>query len=180
MAVQPFVGLQFHNLFYTDGRTPWTSDQPVARPLPTHRTTQTQNKRTQTSMAWVGLETTIPAFERAKRVHDLDRAVTVSGLLSFAELNAIISTWDSNLRRCHKESAIILVFTPCSSDKPLRFGEHIVSIFPQIVQRYNPEDCTLQAPLREPQIQHSYSKRCVCLQISNFRTYSQYCLNDMD
>jgi hypothetical protein len=37
----------FRNHFYTDGRTPWTSDQPVARPLPTHRTTQTQNKRTQ-------------------------------------------------------------------------------------------------------------------------------------
>jgi hypothetical protein len=29
--------------FYTVGRTPWTGDQPVARPLPTHRTTQTQN-----------------------------------------------------------------------------------------------------------------------------------------
>jgi hypothetical protein len=27
----------------TVGRTPWTGDQPVARPLPTHRTTQTQN-----------------------------------------------------------------------------------------------------------------------------------------
>jgi hypothetical protein len=34
----------------TVGRTPWTNDQPVARPLPTHRTTQTQNKRTRTSM----------------------------------------------------------------------------------------------------------------------------------
>jgi hypothetical protein len=32
-------------IFYTDGRTPWTSDKPVARPLPTQRTTQTQNKR---------------------------------------------------------------------------------------------------------------------------------------
>jgi hypothetical protein len=32
--------------FYTHGRTPWTSDQSVARSLPTHRTTQTQNKRT--------------------------------------------------------------------------------------------------------------------------------------
>jgi hypothetical protein len=46
----PFVGpwplLQFRNLFYTDVRTPWTSDQSAARPLPTHRTTQTQNKRT--------------------------------------------------------------------------------------------------------------------------------------
>jgi hypothetical protein len=50
MALQPFVWpwplLQFRDLFYTDGRHPWTSDQPVARPLPTHRTTQTQNKCT--------------------------------------------------------------------------------------------------------------------------------------
>jgi hypothetical protein len=36
MALQPFVRpwplLQFRNLFYADGRTPWISDQPVARP----------------------------------------------------------------------------------------------------------------------------------------------------
>jgi hypothetical protein len=54
VPLQPFVGpwplLQFRNLFYTDDRTSWTGDQPVARPLPTHRTTQIQNKRTQTSM----------------------------------------------------------------------------------------------------------------------------------
>jgi hypothetical protein len=31
---------------YTVGWTPWTGDQPVTRPLPTHRTTQTQKKRT--------------------------------------------------------------------------------------------------------------------------------------
>jgi hypothetical protein len=42
------LGLFFSFLIiYTDGRTPWTSDQPVARPLPTHTTTQTQNKGTQ-------------------------------------------------------------------------------------------------------------------------------------
>jgi hypothetical protein len=49
MAAQLFVGawppLQFRNLFYTGGRTPWTGDQPVARSLSKHRTTQTQNKR---------------------------------------------------------------------------------------------------------------------------------------
>jgi hypothetical protein len=49
MALQPLVGpwpfLQFRNLLYTDRRTPWESDQPVARPLPTRRTVQTQNKR---------------------------------------------------------------------------------------------------------------------------------------
>jgi hypothetical protein len=84
MALQPFVGpwplLQFRNLCYTDGKTPWASDQPVARPLPTHRTTKTQNKRhTQTSMPWVGFEPTILASERAKAVHDLECATTVIG-----------------------------------------------------------------------------------------------------
>jgi hypothetical protein len=49
MALQPFIGpwplLQSRNLFfYTDGRRTRTSDQPVARPLPTYRITQTQNK----------------------------------------------------------------------------------------------------------------------------------------
>jgi hypothetical protein len=36
--------LFFHFDHLTDGRAPWTSDQLVARPLPKHRTTQTQNK----------------------------------------------------------------------------------------------------------------------------------------
>jgi hypothetical protein len=49
----------------------------VTRPLPTHRTTQTQNKRAQISMSWVGFEPTIPVFQRAKTVHALDRAATV-------------------------------------------------------------------------------------------------------
>jgi hypothetical protein len=43
---RPFI--QLRNNFFTDGRTPWTSDQPVARTLPKHRTTQTQNKRIHT------------------------------------------------------------------------------------------------------------------------------------
>jgi hypothetical protein len=80
MALQPFVGLwpllQFRNLFYTDGRTPWTGDQPVARPLPTQRTTQTQNKRIYKHTC---LEPMIPVFKRAKTFHALDRAATVIG-----------------------------------------------------------------------------------------------------
>jgi hypothetical protein len=40
-ALQSFAGLwpllQFRNHFYTDGRTPWETDQPVTRSLPTHR-----------------------------------------------------------------------------------------------------------------------------------------------
>jgi hypothetical protein len=78
MALQPLWALAAFSVpsLYTVGRTPWTSDQPVVRPLPTQRTTQTQNKRTQTSMPWVGFEPTMPAFERAKTVHALHRAVT--------------------------------------------------------------------------------------------------------
>jgi hypothetical protein len=51
LALQPPWALdsdfQFHD-YFTDGRTPWTSDQLVARPLANHRTTQTQNKRIHT------------------------------------------------------------------------------------------------------------------------------------
>jgi hypothetical protein len=66
------AAFQFLNLFHTVSRTPWTGDQLVGWPLPKHRTTQTQNIRTQTSMTWVGFETTILVFERAKTVHALD------------------------------------------------------------------------------------------------------------
>jgi hypothetical protein len=54
-------------------------DQPVARPLPTHRT-QTQNKCTQTSIPPVGFEPTISVLEREKKVHALGRAATVIGI----------------------------------------------------------------------------------------------------
>jgi hypothetical protein len=62
------------------GGTPWTGDQPVARSLPIHRTTQTQNKHTQTSMPRVGFEPTTPAFEREKTVHASDREAAGSQL----------------------------------------------------------------------------------------------------
>jgi hypothetical protein len=81
MAVQPLWTLplfQFLNP-YTVGPTTRTGDQPVVRPLPTHRTTQTQNKRTQTSMPRVGFEPIIPLFEGAKTIHALDRTATVIG-----------------------------------------------------------------------------------------------------
>jgi hypothetical protein len=74
------LGLFFSFLIlYTISRTPWTGDQPVARPVPTHRTTQTQNKRTQTSRPRVGFEPTTSVFERAKTVHTLARAASVIG-----------------------------------------------------------------------------------------------------
>jgi hypothetical protein len=73
-------------ILYTGGMTPWTGDQPVARPLPAHRTTQTQNKRKQTSMSRVTFETTIPVipvFERVKTVHASHCAATVVGFEVF-------------------------------------------------------------------------------------------------
>jgi hypothetical protein len=37
-------------ILYAVSRTPWTGDQPIARPLLIYRRTQIQNKRTQTLM----------------------------------------------------------------------------------------------------------------------------------
>jgi hypothetical protein len=56
------------NLFLTFGRTPWTGDQPDARPLPTQDTTTQKNAYTHTSMPLTGFEPTIPAFELSKTV----------------------------------------------------------------------------------------------------------------
>jgi hypothetical protein len=78
----PWTLIQFHNHFYTDGRTPWTSDQLAARTLPKHTTTQTQNKRIHT------FEPTSPASRRAKTVHALDRAATVTGTEAFTSLKS--------------------------------------------------------------------------------------------
>jgi hypothetical protein len=61
------LGLFFSFLvLYTVGRTPWTRDQPVIRPLPAHRRAQIQNKFTQTSLPQVGFEPTIPVLKWAK------------------------------------------------------------------------------------------------------------------
>jgi hypothetical protein len=82
MALQPF--LDFGHFFsflilYTVDRAPWTGDQPVARPLPTHRTTKAQNKRTLTFMPPVGFEPATPVFKRMKTVHALNREASVIG-----------------------------------------------------------------------------------------------------
>jgi hypothetical protein len=51
-------------IIFTDSRTPWTSDQLVARPLPVHKTTQTQNKNIHISNihALCGIQTHDPGF----------------------------------------------------------------------------------------------------------------------
>jgi hypothetical protein len=75
-SVVDLTAFQFLNE-NTLNKTHWTGDQPVARPLPTHRTEQTQNKCTQTHMLQVGFEPTIPVFEWAKAVYTLYGAAAV-------------------------------------------------------------------------------------------------------
>jgi hypothetical protein len=71
LALQPPWALasdfQFYDHF-TDGRTPWTSDQPVARPLHKHRTTQTQNKHIHIPNihALCGIGTHDPSFQASE------------------------------------------------------------------------------------------------------------------
>jgi hypothetical protein len=98
---EPSPLIQFRNNYFTDSRAPWTGDQPVASPVPKHRTTHKQNKRIHTPNihALSGIRTHDPsvrasedssclrplgycdrlASERAKTVHALDCAATVTG-----------------------------------------------------------------------------------------------------
>jgi hypothetical protein len=65
----------------TVARTPCTGEQPIARPLLTHRTTQTRNKRTQTSDFRVGFEPTNPRTQRSngRRPRGLSDRQTLCG-----------------------------------------------------------------------------------------------------
>jgi hypothetical protein len=55
-------------ILYTVGRTAWTGDQLVARPLPKHRTTQTQNKHIHVPNihALCGIRTYDPGFRSSE------------------------------------------------------------------------------------------------------------------
>jgi hypothetical protein len=116
MALQPSVGpwplFQFLNL-YTVGRTPWTVDEPVAR------TTQTENKRTQTPMPRVGFEPMVQVFVRAKTVHAtvIGRTLHASLVLSFSlslyqrvSVLSLLLSLNLHLRdvRCSKCSKILI------------------------------------------------------------------------
>jgi hypothetical protein len=63
-SVKRFVSLQFLNLRQSVGLLGKGISQTQGHYL--HRRTQTQNKRRQTSMSWMGFEPTIPEFERTK------------------------------------------------------------------------------------------------------------------
>jgi hypothetical protein len=64
----------------TDGRTLWTSDQFVARPLPKHRTTQTQNKHIPNIHAFCGIRTHDLSFQASEDGTFFDRSATVTDI----------------------------------------------------------------------------------------------------
>jgi hypothetical protein len=85
----PSLGLtRFFSFFilYTAERTLWKVDQPVARPLPTHRRTHTQNKRTQyrhPCLEWDSNPRSV--FGRTKTAHVSDRAATLNGWQHYSD-----------------------------------------------------------------------------------------------
>jgi hypothetical protein len=68
-ALQPFVELWLYAVVWFLG----LGISPPQRPLPTHRTTKTQNKHTPTSMPRLGFEPTTPVSEGDKIVYASDR-----------------------------------------------------------------------------------------------------------
>jgi hypothetical protein len=77
VPVQKFNFCTYESI-WTFGRTPWTGDQPDARPLPTQDNT-TQKKCGHTSIPRAGFEPVIPMFERPKTVRALDSAAIGTG-----------------------------------------------------------------------------------------------------
>jgi hypothetical protein len=114
LALQPPLALAsaFQVLdHFTDGRTPWTSDQLVARPLPKHRIITYTH---QTSMPSVGFEPTIPASERAKTVLALDRSATVTGCNFHWLMHISKGIGFEDFTAVTTKRTILRVVTPCS------------------------------------------------------------------
>jgi hypothetical protein len=92
-------------------------DQPIARPLPTHRTTRTQNKRKQASMPAMGFEPTISVLEQAKTVHASGRTATVATTelhpKNSMECGPIVGFCEHNNE--HSSSIQVLNLTSCTA-----------------------------------------------------------------
>jgi hypothetical protein len=65
--------------FYTDGRTPWTGDQPVARPIPANNNTNTINAQNTDIHVLSGIRTHDPSVRAGEEVYALDRTATMIG-----------------------------------------------------------------------------------------------------
>jgi hypothetical protein len=101
--VKRFVSFQFLNVRHSVG--------PLGRvisPSQGRYLTQTQNKHRETSMPRVGFEPTIPASERAKKVHALDRATTVVSFTHYLTIIIILSIWSRFLFHQHFQFPVVL------------------------------------------------------------------------
>jgi hypothetical protein len=94
--------------FFTDGGTPWTSDESVGRPLPKHRTTQTQNKRIHTpnihALSEIG--THDPSVRVSEDSYALNCAATVTGprntrIYIHMDFKQKTSSWEGPVARIH-------------------------------------------------------------------------------
>jgi hypothetical protein len=103
-SVKRFVSLQFLNLKHSVGLLGRVISPSQGRYL-----TQTQNKHKQTCMARVGFEPTIPAFERTKTGHDLDRAANVinKNLTEFKQKILTMTPAQCRMREEYQTSAKI-------------------------------------------------------------------------
>jgi hypothetical protein len=106
-------------ILYTVGRTLWTGGISSSQGRYLHRTTQTENKRTRTSMPWVGFEPMIPVFERAKTVHATDREATVMNYLSFLGYLQFLACFP-NFEKCKKFWEELISYFPL-----IRHAQHI-------------------------------------------------------
>ena len=103
------------SIVFTDNRTPWTGAQLAARPLPKHRTTQTQNKciHTPNIHALCGIRSHDPGF-RANEDSTCLRPLGYRDRLRTYVLKLVLEEWTfNNIKRF---SIYKLSFSDVSSD----------------------------------------------------------------
>jgi hypothetical protein len=126
-------------ILYTAGRTPWTGDQPVARPLPTQRTTQTENKRTQYRHPYLKWDSN-PRFQRSS-----ERRQFISLYLTYRGYKCLERT-----RQTDRQTDCVPGTVPVSSVEVVlpssiccvRLWEHKVQDVQQIIMRCCLDACS--------------------------------------
>jgi hypothetical protein len=97
----PWSLFQFFNLYIVSW-TPWAGDKPVARPLHTHRTTQTQNTDIH---ALSGIHAHDPSVWAGEDVSFLRPRATVIGALTVHKLQDdctfMAAPWNQNVKQCN-------------------------------------------------------------------------------
>jgi hypothetical protein len=94
-------------ILYTVGRTPWTEDQPVARPLPTHRT----NAHNTDIRALSGIRTHDPSFRASEDSSCLkprghcDRQSKLLHIL--VNLRVLSEFWSLHMEGAHRCSSVM-------------------------------------------------------------------------